>query len=177
MKANSIDLSHAYKGGYTITLELTEKPNIAHIEQLKAYCDNGKVIDVMIKKYRKKRSLDANATLWLYLSKIATILETTKDEIYLEMLKRYSHNFTHIVVKPEAVEEIKRQWKTVEEVGALEVNSKDGVQLRCYYGSSTMNSKEFSVLLNGVLLEAYELGCEKLCSKDVKALIDEMYNR
>ena len=51
-----------------------------------------------IKEYREKRSLDANAYMWVLLEKMAASMNTSKDEGYLQMLERYGV-FTHIVVK------------------------------------------------------------------------------
>ena len=49
-------------------------------------------------KHRERRSLDANALLWLCLGKIADALRSDKWEVYLQMLKRYG-KFTYICVK------------------------------------------------------------------------------
>ena len=59
---------------------------------------------------------------------------------------------------PKAVEAVKKQWREVEEVGRGTVNGVESVQLLCYFGSSTMDSKEFSVLLDGVISEMKEMG-------------------
>ena len=37
-----------------------------------------------------------------------------------------------------------------------------GIQLQCYFGSSTYNTKEMSVLIDGIVYEAKELGIETL---------------
>ena len=45
-----------------------------------------------IKEYHKKRSLNANAYAWALIGKIADVLRNSKDEIYLEMLKKYGQS-------------------------------------------------------------------------------------
>jgi hypothetical protein len=114
---------------------------------------------IEVKPYRKRRSLDANAYLWVLLGKLAEVLHTNKDEVYLIMLERYGV-YTHLIVKPHVVDRIKQEWRTVRELGEVTVNGQTGIQLQCYFGSSTYNTKEMAVLLDGVVSEAKEHGIE-----------------
>ena len=43
----------------------------------------------------------------------------------------------------------------------------------CYFGSSTLDSKEFSVLLDGVISEMKEMGLEIPMQSDLKRVIEE----
>lgn len=72
-----------------------------------------------------------------------------------------------------AVERVKKEWRTVRELGELEISGQKAIQLQCYFGSHTYNTKEFSVLLNGVLDEAKELGIETLSEADKDLLLKE----
>ena len=110
-----------------------------------------------VSPHKEKRSLNANGLLWMCLGEMANALRADKWDVYLQMLKRYG-TYTHICVHPKAVEAVKKQWREVEEVGRGTVNGVESVQLLCYFGSSTMNSKEFSVLLDGVISEMKEMG-------------------
>ena len=114
-------------------------------------------LTISITKYRKRRSLDANAMLWACIGEMAAELRADKWEIYLKMLRRYG-KYTYICVKPSAVEAVKASWRECEEIGSININGTDAVQLLCYFGSSTYDSKEFSVLLDGVVSEMKELG-------------------
>lgn len=112
-----------------------------------------------IKEYRNRRSLSANGYMWKLLSEIAQAIGSDKDAVYLEMLRRYG-KFTYAIVNPAAAEELKRRWRTADELEEVTVNGKRGVQLRLYYGSSTYDTKEMSVLLDGIVSECRELGIE-----------------
>lgn len=112
-----------------------------------------------VKEYKEKRSLNANALLWRCLGEMASALKTDKWDVYLQMLKRYG-TYTYICVKPKAVEAVKKQWRECEEIGHIDINGADSVQMLCYYGSSTMNTKEFSTLLDGVISEMEEMGID-----------------
>ena len=145
-------------GDVNITFSVNEKTLIyPEYERLKA----SKKLSVVAKQYRKKRSLDANAYLWVLLQKLAEVLKSDKWSIYLQMLRRYGQ-FTYIVVKPGAVEAVKKQWRECEEVGEIDVNGTKAVQMLCYDGSSTYDSREMSVLIDGVVSEGQELGIETL---------------
>ena len=137
-----------------LTLEINEEPT----EELEKIKDIEK-LSIDIKKYRKKRSLDANALLWVCLGKIANELRADKWDIYLQMLKRYG-KYTYICVKPSVVEAIKTQWRECEEIGEVDINGQKSVQMLCYFGSSHLDTKEFSVLLDGVISEMKEMGIE-----------------
>jgi len=131
-----------------------------------------KPLNITAKPYRRKRSKDANAMLWACLGEIAAALRTDKWEVYLQMLKRYGA-YTYVLCKPQAVDMLKRQWRECEEVGTIiDVNGKPAVQMLCYYGSSTYDTKQFSVLLDGVVSEMKEMGLETPPSEDLRRSLE-----
>ena len=138
---------------------------------------NHQKLNISVAAYRGRRTLDANATLWYCLSEIAAALGADKWKIYLESLKRNGKS-THIVVKKQAVTAVKKQWRECEELGEVWVKGEQGtpmkgVQMLCYYGSSTYNTEEFSKLLNGVISEMVEMGLEPPTPKDVQTALDK----
>ena len=160
MQVKNIDVRMTLGGECELLLTLPQnewKAIVKLMEDFKAKADKAWQVEIAVKK--KKRSLDANAALWKMLSMMAGKLNTTKDELYLEMLDRHGV-FTHIVVKPNVVNRVKQEWKTVRELGEITINGKPGIQLQCYFGSSTYDSKEFSILLDGVIQEAKEIGID-----------------
>lgn len=148
-------------GKYTLSL-LVNEDAAGTYEKLRG-CDQ---LDIVIKKHRKKRSLDANAYLWVLLQKLADVVSTSgsrvdKWDMYLMELAKYGV-FTHIVVKPEAVDRVKQEWRAVTELGEITVGSMTGIQLQCYYGSSTYNTAEMARLIDGVVTDCREMGIETL---------------
>lgn len=142
------------------------------VNEINKLIESDKLKELEIKIHREKRSLDANAGLWKMLSMMAEKLQTSKDELYLTMLQRYGV-FTHVIVKPNMVDRIKAEWRTVVELGEVTINGKTGIQLQCYFGSSQLDSKEFSVLLQGVIDEAKELGIEFVSKEDFARMMNE----
>jgi hypothetical protein len=150
-------------GELNITFTANEKNTaLPEYEKLKG-C---KKLRVKAVQYREKRSLDANAYLWTLLQKLAETLHADKWTLYLKMLKRYGQ-FTYIVVKPSAVEGVKKQWRECEKVGEIDVNGTKAVQMICYYGSSTYDTREMSVLIDGVVSECKELDIETLSLDEI----------
>lgn len=135
--------------------------------------DRNKLFDVT--EHREKRSKDANALLWACLGELAGALRSDKWAVYLQMLKRYG-TFTYICVKPKAVEAVKKQWRECEEIGTINIDGEEAVQMLCYFGSSTMNSKEFSILLDGVISEMKEMGLD-VPDKDLERVIKQLEER
>lgn len=121
---------------------------------------------ITIKQHSEKRSLDANAYCWVLLQKLAEVLKTDKDSLYEDMICRYGV-FTHIVVKPSMVERVKEEWRAVRELGEVTINGKTGIQLQCYFGSSTYNTKEMSVLIDGIVNECKDQGIETLTPEEI----------
>ncbi len=133
--------------------------------------DRDKLFEV--KEHKEKRSLNANGLLWKCLGEMAEALHTDKWQVYLKMLKRYG-KYTYICVKPHVVEAVKKQWRECEEIGEIEINGQKAVQLLCYFGSSTYNTKEFSVLLDGVISEMKEMGLETPMSEDMQRALKQL---
>ena len=139
------------------------------ISSLKNALLAGKKLQVTVKSYRERRSMDSNAYLWVLLQKLAEALHTTKDELYLLMLERYGV-FTHIIVKPEAMDRIMSEWRTARNLGKVKIGRTTGYQLQCYFGSSTYDTKEMSVLFDGVVSECRDLGIETLPDNELESM-------
>ena len=135
-----------------------------------------KPLNIDIKQFRDGRSKDANALLWACIGEIAVALRTDKWSVYLLMLKRYGQ-YTYICVPPQAVDMVKRQWREVEEIGDIKINGRDAIQLLCYYGSSTYDTKQFSALLDGVISEMQEIGLEPPTSEEMRHCLEEWERR
>ena len=154
-------------GETIISFSINEKTALQEVDKLK-----DKKLSIKAVQYREKRSIDANNLLWACLGEIATALRADKWDIYLQMLKRYG-KYTYICVKPNVVDAMKAQWRECEVIGEMEINGQKAVQLLCYFGSSLLNTKEFSVLLDGVISEMCEMGLTPPASGDMKRAIEQ----
>lgn len=155
-------------GGYWLCLR------VENVAQARTFIDNltDRLYVAALKVFRQKRSLDANAYAWLLMNKIAVALETDKDEIYLQMLEKYGV-FTHLIVKEKAVDRVMQAWRICRNLGQVTVNGNTGIQLQCYYGSSTYDTKEMSVLINGIVYECKQMGIETATPEELSRMCGE----
>jgi len=173
MKAlvNNISTSFSETGQQLITLALTTKQDISGLKEI---VSSGKLLEVEISKQKKKRSLDANSYAWVLITKIADVLRTSKEELYIEMLKRYGQRekqLISIIDNEEAIAMIYRATNnhcTV--VGEGTVNGKQFKHLAILIGSSQYDTRQMAILIDGIVSECKEMGIETLPPDEIKAL-------
>ena len=124
-------------------------------------------ISIKIDKYREKRSLNANAYAWKLLTEIANVVRSSKDEVYLEMLKRYGQSE---IISVLAHIPIGEYVKYCEEAGESKLNGKLFKHYKVYKGSSEFDSREMSIFLDGVVSEAKEMGIQTMTPDEVARL-------
>lgn len=120
-----------------------------------------------VKEHREKRSLNANSYLWVLVGKIADLMRSTKEEVYVQELKRYGQSDL-VSVKSEI--DVKGYFKYYEEAGTSKLNGKDFTHYRVFKGSSEYDSREMAVLIDGVVQDAEELGIETLPPHEIQKL-------
>lgn len=118
-----------------------------------------KPLDITIKPFRKKRSLDQNSYAWALIGKIADKLRTSKDEVYLTMLRRYGQGGV-IKVSPKNEEAVLSALKYYERHEKLYTNTDK--YYRVWAGSSGYNTEEMTIFLDGIISEAKGLGIETM---------------
>ena len=119
----------------------------------------GKDLEISVKVFRQKRSLDQNSYAWVLIGKMADKLRTSKDEVYLTMLKRYGQGGV-IKVQPQNEQAILSAIKYYEPHEKLYTNSDK--YYRIWAGSSGYNTEEMTVFVDGIISEAKEMGIETL---------------
>lgn len=126
----------------------------------------GATVNLEVKKYRPKRSLDSNNYAWLLMDRIAKHpeIKSSKEEVYLHLLETYG-TFVYLPCLEGKVEELKAVFRIVKDRGTIVLKTESGnlavcKQLQCYKGSSLMDQKEMGEFLDGVVYEAKLLGIE-----------------
>jgi hypothetical protein len=122
-------------------------------------------------KWHDKRSLDSNAYLWKLCDLIAGKIGSSKEEVYENMLRSYGtidDELPPIVVHSSA--DISKFQDHYLWFDSREINGK---KFDCYLrikGSSEMDSKEMSHLIDGVIFEAKQLGIETLPPEEIQRM-------
>lgn len=147
-----------------VTVSLTGKPKLTLVineksDLLSGYDDLKEIekLSIEIKPYREKRSLNANAYAWKLIGEIADIVRSSKDEVYLEMLRKYGQSELISVLSHIPIEQY---VKYCDEVGESKLNGKMFKHYRVYKGSSEFDTREMSILIDGIVGEAKELGIQ-----------------
>ena len=178
MIANSIEISKSFKTN-EIEIRLKVVDNHSNLQELtKALeiIEKGKMLDVGLKQHRKKRSLDANSYCWILSQKIAEVIGNTKEFVYKETIKRVGQ-FEIVPIKDEVVERWIKNWES-KGLGwqsiILDKSKLEGYTNTInYYGSSTYDTKEMSLLLEEIVGQAKELGIDTITDREKEELISK----
>lgn len=120
-----------------------------------------------IKEHKEKRSLNANNYAWKLITEIANVLRKSKEEVYLEMLKSYGQCEMISIVSSV---DVKGYFKYYEEAGRSFLNGKEFTHYKIYKGSSEFNTKEMSILIDGIVQEAKNLDIETMTPSQIAEL-------
>ena len=120
-----------------------------------------------VKEHRQKRSLNANAYAWTLIGKIADDMRKSKEEVYLQMLKDYGQSemisvLSHI--------DLTGYFKYFEPVATTMLQGKEFTHYKIYKGSSEYDTREMSILIDGIVQEAKNLKIETLPPHEVERL-------
>ncbi len=169
------DIGMDYKTRKSKISLLLDTKEIEIVEQLK----NENKLNVEIKKWRNKRSNDANAYCWVLCDKIAkkiTVQDAvvTKEQVYKDAILHIG-TFETMIVEEKAFDNWKRVWNS-QGLGFLvkEVSRKDKcVKMHCYYGSSTYDTKEMWLLIQLLIDAARTQGIETKTPQEIESMMKE----
>ena len=108
--------------------------------------DNTKFFEVKEKK--TTRSLQQNKLLWELIHKIAKQQNQEDMEVYCALLERADAKSEYIITATEMVEALRKTFRGVKFIRKQLVNNKECNIYKVYLGSSKMNTKEMTELLD-----------------------------
>lgn len=150
--------------------KLTGIKAITWLSSLIASLDDKKQYIIEIKQYRKQRSLDANAYCWKLITELANVLRMDKDALYEQMLKSYGQSEIFSI---RSDIDVKGYFKYYDEFGKGYVNDKEFTHYRVYKGSSEYDTREMSILIDGVIQECQQQGIETMTPDELEVLKQE----
>lgn len=157
MKAKLLDFSIGLNGKQKLLVELDG--------DFRKTWDNlhDKECEITVKRYRQKRSLDANALAWVLIGKIAEAKHITKTEVYRNAIREIGGVSDVLSMKKSAVKRFQEQWNRngigwqVEDIGSA---TPGWTNVIVYYGSSTYDTKQMSALIDSLIQDAQSMGVE-----------------
>lgn len=134
-----------------------------------------RLYDLEVKEHRKKRSLDANAYAWVLINKIADALRLPPVIVYKQAIENIPGNHEIMPIKEEAFDKFKAIWEA-QGIGwpcrKLGRSKFPGyVNVQAFYGSSTYDSRQFSMLLDSLTQDCASLGIETKSQEEVESLL------
>ena len=136
-------------------------------------------LSIEIKKYRNKRSLEANRYFWHLCGELADKLSGekvvhTKEDIYRKIISE-SGVWYDDEVEPEKVDWRRKAWSMIGTGWITErVDfSADGQReiIRFYYGSSQYNTKQMSRLIDNVIQECEQYGIQTKTPNEIANML------
>ena len=116
--------------------------------------DKEKVFE--IKEYKEKRNLDQNNKYWKLLNELALKLKISIEELHFQMLKFYSQRYEILVPSDYEI----RGIEYYEKKSTIKKGNKLFNVYIVYTPSHELNTKEFSLLLEGLCNECEEQGID-----------------
>lgn len=133
-------------------------------------------LDICMKKWRKKRSLNANNYAWQLMSELAKVHNTSKEEIYENMLKSYgtyeldSDGKVAMISVLECVD-CSKFGLHVELAGKGHVGEKAFNHYRVLKGSSEYDTKEMSKFIDGIVSECKAAGIDTMTPNQIAEMM------
>lgn len=170
-RISNVAMSYA-TGKPLLTLEVDEDRNtlLNLYEELKG----AERLSVKIGKFKKKRSLDANAYCWVLISRLAERLNLPKTDIYRSAIREIGGNCDTVCIQDKAVSSLRDGWQRnglgwMTETMPSKIEGCTNVIL--YYGSSTYDTAQMSRLINNIIEECRQLGIETKSEEEVNSLL------
>lgn len=152
-----------------VTLLLEDKQNFLNgIDEIR-----GEKLAVELKKYRPKRSLDANAYCWVLLSKLAENQKVPVEEIYRHYIRQIGGNADVVCVKDEAFPKLQEAWKRCG-LGwfsdTFPSKLAGCVNVLLYHGSSDFDSATMGRFIDSIVEDCKAVGIETATPQELSLL-------
>ena len=133
-------------------------------------------VSVDLKKFRQKRSLDANSYCWVLLDKLAETTGRGKTDLYRHYIKDVGGNSETVCVVDKAAEKLREGWEHnglgwATDTMPSKLNGCTNVIL--YYGSSTYDTAQMARLIDLIVQDCRALGIETLPPYRLAAMVEE----
>ena len=168
MNGHLSDVARRISGEWVVTFTVTTDPR----QELEGLENTD--LDITAKKHRKKRSLDANAYAWVLIGKIAEAMHIDRKEVYRDAIRSIGGNHEIVCVQDKAVESLRRGWESLGigwQMETMPSKIKDCTTVFLYYGSSTYDTHQMSLLIDHLVQDAKALGIETLTPAELSAMM------
>ena len=117
----------------------------------------GEKYRISLTAYGNKRTLEQNAYMWALIHEVALAMGQTDMEVYINALEIAEAKYEYIACLPEAEGLLKQQFRAIKLMNQFEHNGRTFNQYKAFYGTSKMNTKEMTTMIDTVNQMAVEL--------------------
>lgn len=168
------DIAIDYKTQKSKISLLLNTKEIDIIEQLK----NESKLNIELKKYKKKRSKDANNYFWFLLQELCELMELDTIEDYKTRVKQLGI-FRRFRIEKDNIKTFEKMWTAQGIAWFCEIADTEYIGntefkiINAYYGSSSFNTKQMSRLINDLVEDCKSAGIETKPKAEIDSLLKE----
>ena len=138
-------------------------------------------LTVEAKRYRKSKSLNANAYMWKLIGELSEKLSMGRDEIYRNAIRDIGGNHEIVCMRnEEAADKLCKIWngRGLGWVTDTMQSKIDGcVNVILYYGSSVYDSKQMSQLIDHVVQDCKAVGIDTRTPNEIANMLSQWGER
>ena len=161
-----------FSGKTMVTFALDEERTAREmVDELKGL----EKLTLKVGKFKKKRSLDANAYCFVLIGKIAEKTRIPKEEVYRNAIKAIGGNYDVVCIQNKAVDSLCAAWRNNGlgwQTDTMPSKLDGCTNVVLYYGSSTYDTEQMSRLIDNIIQDCKALGIETKSQAEIDSLLE-----
>ena len=138
---------------------------------------DGDLHDLIVKKHRARRSLDANAFFWSLLGQLSEVVGIPPMVIYRQYILDVGGNYMIVQAREDVIKELDRAWCAGHDgrltVDMGESRAAEGYHnVRCYLGSSDYDTAQMARLIDMLIADCKENGIDTITENEKQAMLE-----
>lgn len=174
MRGRIVDFALSLTGKQRLTLELDDDFR-GQFDELHEHD-----VEVIVKRFRERRSLDANGYAWVLIGKIAARMRLPKNEVYRDHIRTIGGTSETVCVLERAVDKMTQAWEKNGlgwQVEPFPSKIPGCVNMTLYYGSSVYDTRQMSDLIDSLVQTCKSLGIETMPPDQLEQLVGGEHER
>lgn len=170
-------LTTDYEGNAELVLSIPPDSRYAARQLADEVKQIDKPLELVLSEQRKRRSLDSNAYFWTLAGKLSSALKIKTEDIYRGYIKNIGDNFEIVPIRDDAKNKWMQNWSkngigwVCEELGTSKLPGY--TNLICYYGSSTYDASQMSMLIELVIQDCKDQGIQTATPLELERMHDD----
>lgn len=166
MRATLYDISEGMNG-LIVSFKVERGAEVARLRSMPA-----EELDVTVKRYKERRSLNANSYMWVLLDKLAAKLNADREQLYLDYVKRYGL-WCDVSLMLDKAQTIRTGWERQGLGWKTEAIQRRGnlLDVRLYYGTSSYNKEQMRRVIDAVVEDCKDMEIETRTPEEIESML------